>query len=118
MYKYSFDPKKCEICGGKCCTGESGYIWISEDEIINLAKFLKVDTARFKSKFLYRVGLRFSIKEMPYKDGYACIFFNKITKKCKIYDFRPNQCKTFPFWSYFKTHFKELEEECLGVSPL
>ncbi|CUU75212.1 Uncharacterised protein [Campylobacter hyointestinalis] len=26
-FKYGFDPSFCQICGGKCCTGESGYIY-------------------------------------------------------------------------------------------
>ncbi|MBF0985426.1 MAG: YkgJ family cysteine cluster protein, partial [Campylobacter sp.] len=27
-FSYEFDASECELCGGKCCTGESGYIWI------------------------------------------------------------------------------------------
>ena len=32
-FGYSFDPSKCSVCKGKCCIGESGYIWISKSEI-------------------------------------------------------------------------------------
>lgn len=115
MYKYKFDPSKCLICGGKCCIGESGYIWISEDEIIKLADFLKISTKKLKDDFLYKEKYKFSIKEIPYNNGYACIFFDQVKKNCSIYEVRPNQCRTFPFWDYFKTNFKELKKECIGV---
>lgn len=114
-FNYSFDPKKCEICGGKCCIGESGYIWVNQDEIKKISEKLKLDLEVFKQEFLIKIKGRYSIKEIPYNDGFACVFFNTDTKKCKIYDCRPNQCKSFPFWNYFKKNFDELEKECIGV---
>ena len=32
-----------------------------------------------------------------------------------IYDARPNQCITFPFWDYYKTRLDELKQECPGI---
>ncbi|MDO8455172.1 MAG: YkgJ family cysteine cluster protein, partial [Sulfurimonas sp.] len=26
-YPYAFDSSACETCQGRCCTGESGYIY-------------------------------------------------------------------------------------------
>ncbi|MDO5046304.1 YkgJ family cysteine cluster protein [Campylobacter sp.] len=117
-FEYEFDFSKCSECGGKCCTGESGYIWISPCEIEALAGFLKLSVDEFKREFLQKCGYKFSIKEKIYKDGYACIFFDEINQNCSVYEFRPKQCETFPFWDYFKTHFNELEEECIGIKPL
>jgi Fe-S-cluster containining protein len=34
---------------------------------------------------------------------------------CKIYNSRPKQCRTFPFWEDFKNNTKELIKECPGV---
>ena len=28
-YCFGFDGGKCEECGGKCCAGESGYVFLS-----------------------------------------------------------------------------------------
>lgn len=117
-FEYEFNPQKCDECGGKCCTGESGYIWISTEEIKNLAGFLGLEEDEFRSKFLQKCGYKFSIKEKFYKDGYACVFFDEIKQNCSIYQFRPKQCRSFPFWEHFKTNFDELERECIGVKRL
>ncbi|ANE35817.1 putative Fe-S cluster-containing protein [Campylobacter iguaniorum] len=117
-FSYCFDPQKCQSCGGKCCTGENGYIWIDEDEMSKLSRYLDLDIANFKSIFTYQVGVRFSLKEKEYNGGFACVFFNEKDLNCGIYEYRPKQCKTFPFWSYFKKNYNELEKECIGVKQL
>ncbi|MDA3078083.1 YkgJ family cysteine cluster protein [Campylobacter sp. JMF_06 NA1] len=114
-FDYTFDSSACESCGGKCCTGESGYIWINDAEIEKLSEFMGIDKANFICVFLERVGNKFSIKEKPYLDGMACVFFDEKHRNCGIYEYRPNQCRTFPFWEYFKEHKDELEKECIGV---
>ena len=35
-----------------------------------------------------------------------------------IFASKEEQCRTFPFWEYFKTHQKELEKECIGICYL
>ncbi|ASM38593.1 MAG: YkgJ family cysteine cluster protein [Campylobacter sputorum] len=117
-FDFTFDSGACKKCGGKCCTGESGYIWISKDEIFALCKHLNTSFDDFKHNYLIKVGFRFSLKEKNYNNGKACIFFDEENLNCSIYDFRPNQCKTFPFWSHFKNNFDELERECIGVKKL
>lgn len=117
-YDYSFDESFCDKCGGKCCTGESGYIWIDETEIRNLAEFFGLSRDEFKKLFLYKEAGKFSIKEKPYNGGFACVFFDEKNKNCGVYDFRPSQCRSFPFWDYFKDKIEELEQECIGVKRL
>ena len=117
-FNYEFDSSKCDECGGKCCVGESGYIWISEDEIRSLGEYLGYKTELFKEIFLEKFGNRYSIKEKLYKGGLACIFFDEKNKNCSIYEYRPNQCRSFPFWEHFKGNFKDLERECIGVKQL
>ncbi|MCR4942335.1 MAG: YkgJ family cysteine cluster protein [Campylobacter sp.] len=112
---FEFDPSFCKDCGGKCCTGESGYIWINDTEISALSKHFELCEDEFKKLFLFKENNKFSIKEKPYKDGFACVFFDERNKNCAIYEFRPTQCRTFPFWSHFKQNLKELQEECIGV---
>lgn len=117
-FYYTFDSSKCEKCKGKCCTGESGYIWINDDEISNLSKFLNLNKDEFKNRYLDKFGIRYSIKEAKYKNGFRCVFFDETKLNCSIYEYRPIQCKTFPFWDYFKKNYDELEKECIGVKPL
>lgn len=117
-FNWEFDPGFCEQCGGKCCTGESGLIWINDNEIAALAKYFGISYEDFKQKYLFLYNGKFSIKEKRFNDGYACVFFDENNKNCSIYELRPTQCRSFPFWDYFKTNLKELKEECIGVKFL
>lgn len=117
-FKYGFDESKCESCGGKCCTGESGNIFVNQEEIRLLREHFKLDELEFRERFLRKVGFKFSLKEKEFEDGFACIFFDIKRRNCSIYALRPTQCKAFPFWDYFKTHKKELEKECIGITYL
>lgn len=114
-YNFTFNSDACKTCDGKCCIGESGYIWINSDEILNLSKYLNLTKDVFIAKYLDKFGFRYSLKEIPFENGYACVFFDTNNKSCQIYDLRPNQCKTFPFWEHFKNHQDEVEKECLGI---
>ncbi len=111
-FPYKFNADACMECEGNCCIGESGYIWVTSKEIEKIAEFLKIDIEKFKKLYLIKVGYKYSLKEKKYKNGYACIFFKN---GCTIYPVRPNQCRTFPFWDYFKNNINELINECPGI---
>ncbi len=114
-YPYRFDPNVCESCKGRCCVGESGYIWVNPKEIESICEFLHVGFEDFAHKYLTKVRFRYSLKEKIFDDGYACVFFDEQKKQCGIYEVRPSQCRSFPFWNYFKTRVKEVQEECPGI---
>jgi Fe-S-cluster containining protein len=114
-FDFSFDPAACERCLGYCCTGEPGCIWVNEQEISKIADYLGEDISGFISRYLSRIGRRFIIKEVKIAGSFHCLFFDKETGKCAIYDVRPAQCKTFPFWEYFRDNPEEAVKECPGV---
>ncbi len=114
-FSYSFKPSACSECDGRCCRGESGYIWVNKDEIEKIAKFLKIDEENFRKNYLNRVKYKFTIKEVKIDGEFECVFFDNKTNSCQIYEVRPSQCKTFPFWEHFKTNIKEVKEECIGI---
>jgi Fe-S-cluster containining protein len=118
-YDFTFDGSLCALCQGNCCIGESGYIWISKEEIVKLAQFLNQSVEEFASKHLIKVGYKYSIKEREVAtNNYACDFFDLEKKQCSVYEFRPSQCRTFPFWEYFKTNKEEVFKECLAVQSV
>ena len=118
-YNFAFDSKACESCAGYCCIGESGYIWISKNEIEALAKYLNIDSEILKEKYLFKVGYKYSIKEVTLdENSFACCFFNLERKQCMIYEVRPAQCRTFPFWDYFKINENEVYKECPGIKKI
>lgn len=115
-YDYSFNPNACESCGGNCCTGESGYIYVNQTEIESIATFFELGISEFKKEYLFKNGYKYSIKERIVEDSHDCIFFDRKINGCSIYPVRPKQCRTFPFWPYFKTHKDELKAECPGIT--
>ncbi|MFK2823984.1 YkgJ family cysteine cluster protein [Arcobacter sp. YIC-80] len=118
-FDYSFNPNGCDTCAGKCCIGESGYIWINKTEIEKLAKHLNISIEDVGQKFLLKIGYKYSIKEIQLeKDNYACVFFDLNKKQCSIYEARPTQCRTFPFWDYFKENKEEVFKECPAVKNI
>jgi uncharacterized protein len=114
-FNYAFDPSACNECAGRCCTGESGYIYVNHEEIENIASFLKMDTKEFVHTYLFKKMYKYSIKEKKNGESYECIFYDASSNGCTIYEARPTQCKTFPFWDYYKTRVEELKLECPGI---
>ena len=66
-------------------------------------------------KYLFKKGYKYSLKEIKYNDSHECIFYDRDINGCKIYEARPSQCITFPFWDYYKTRVDELKQECPGI---
>ncbi len=114
-YPYAFDPSACSSCEGRCCTGESGYIYVNKNEIESIAKLLNMQVSDFAKEYLYKKGYKYSIKEIKFNESYECVFYNRETNGCAIYNARPLQCRTFPFWDYYKTRVNELKLECPGI---
>jgi Fe-S-cluster containining protein len=90
---------ECKQCGA-CCSGPNqGYIWVTSPEIKLIADFLKIEPKQLRQKYLRRVGFWTTVIEQPSTKD--CIFLQRTDgpKKCMIYPVRPNQCRTWPFWS-------------------
>lgn len=121
-YNFSFDASQCEECGGKCCIGESGYVFVTIEEMLHIAQTLNLTFEDFAQIYVRKIGYRFSLIEKINEDGYACIFFDSSNKKCRIYEQRPKQCRDFPFWNAHKTsHLTPenlilLQKECRGIN--
>ena len=116
-FLFVFDENQCAKCGGKCCKGESGYIFVTSNEIQKIAESLQMEFDEFCLKFVKKVGYRYSLIEKKEKEGkgYACVFFDEEGGKCQIYENRPKQCKQFPFWECYKKDYEILMKECIGV---
>ena len=114
-FSYAFDPSACAKCGGNCCTGESGNIFVSVTEISAIAKLLEMEEGEFRRTYLRKEAYRYSLKEKKVNGSYDCVFFDRSRNGCSIYTARPLQCRTFPFWDYFRHRIDELKDECPGI---
>jgi Fe-S-cluster containining protein len=86
----------CTRCSS-CCRHESGFVFLSEADVYGMAARLGVDYQGFLETYCRWVPWeggadRLSLKE---KSNYDCIFWRQ---GCLVYEERPIQCKTFPFW--------------------
>jgi Fe-S-cluster containining protein len=85
----------CSQCGD-CCTGAPGFVWVNGEEIRALAdEVTGGDIDEFERLYVRKVGIRKSLVEFPNGD---CVFFDGESRKCTVYNARPRQCKTWPFW--------------------
>lgn len=106
---------ECTGCG-KCCSGAPGFVWVDEQEIRELATHLKMEVEHFENKFVRQVGNAMSLVEYP--DG-DCIFLDPVSRHCTVYEHRPIQCRTWPFWNSnleTKRDWKDAALDCPGCN--
>ena len=91
----------CTQCGN-CCTGPAGYVWFTDEDAARMADRLGVDKSTFYRKYARKLRGRWSLIEQKTEHGYDCIFLDRKSEPgkalCSIYDARPAQCRTWPFW--------------------
>ncbi|HTG01659.1 MAG TPA: YkgJ family cysteine cluster protein [Nitrospirota bacterium] len=99
---------------GKCCIsrGKYGYVYVSFNDRRRMARFFKMSLESFTKKYVVREEGWFQLKY----EGKDCPFLHK--NRCSIYEARPWQCRTWPFWpenmnaAVWK---KEVADYCPGV---
>jgi uncharacterized protein len=83
----------CTRCG-HCCTGEPGFVWVSDDEIDAIAAFRRQTRGEILGLYTKVAQRKRSLRE---KENGDCVFYEQ-GAGCTIYDVRPRQCRTWPFW--------------------
>lgn len=85
----------CTGCG-KCCYGDPNthYIAISDREAVSIQRYLKISRETFFDT--YTEVLPWRGRGIQLRPDGACPFL--FEGKCQIYQQRPAQCKTYPFW--------------------
>lgn len=105
---------KCTGCG-KCCTGSPGYVFLGESDLHRLSSHLSLSLESFISRYVRRVDNRLSLIDRPGSDH--CIFLKD--KQCSVYEARPIQCRTFPWWVdqiRDEASWKAAGEHCEGIN--
>lgn len=101
----------CQRCG-KCCGREPGFVWVTEDELERMSKFLGLRRYVFVTAYLGRAGNRWSLRE---KANLDCVMYDG---GCRVYPVRPRQCRSFPFWEVnlsSRASWQRLGSRCPGV---
>jgi Fe-S-cluster containining protein len=106
---------ECTVCG-RCCTthGEYAYVYVYDDEVLDLARFLEMTPREFRRKYTF-------VDEDGWRQlgfsGDRCVFLSE-SGQCGVYEARPVQCRTFPFWPEMILNGRwtpEAREMCEGL---
>jgi Fe-S-cluster containining protein len=88
-----FSCRRCSFC----CRAGPGFVFLSKSDALNISKTLDMPLQEFIQVYCRWVDWgsekRLSLKE---KTSLDCIFWKD---GCAIYEARPTQCKTYPFWA-------------------
>lgn len=106
----------CVRCN-QCCSGQPGYVWLSQKDLEALSNYLHVSKRTFALEYCRPVNigiiLTLSLKE---KKNHDCIFLGR--DGCMVYEARPAQCRTYPFWESVLEDEQRWTEEgnaCPGI---
>ena len=99
---------------GACCTRHEdyAYVYLTTDDIRRISKHLGMSRREFLNEYTVlddgEVVLKMVEPECPLLDGW----------RCTVYEVRPVQCRTFPFWTENlrnRAAWKRVGEFCPGI---
>ena len=112
----------CVRCSN-CCRYESGYVYLSKNDLCRLADEFKMDLNEFIKIWCRWVPIdnsrdRLSLKE---KSNFDCIFWGNRDGEegCEVYKLRPLQCRAFPFWNHIilsEDAWNNAKLKCPGIN--
>jgi Fe-S-cluster containining protein len=105
----------CARCSA-CCRYESGFVFLSEDDLTSLVKALNLPRREVEGLYCTWIPSgavdRLSLKEKP---NFDCVFWNG---GCSVYESRPLQCRAFPFWDSILADagaWERAAQDCPGI---
>lgn len=104
---------ECTACGN-CCKGP-GYVWVRPLEIRRMARALGLCEEEFSRRYVSRVDARLSLTDRGSQE--RCVLLGD-DDRCAVYDARPDQCRSFPFWREHlrkRSAWEALGKDCPGI---
>ena len=89
-------------------------MWLSEADIYQLASALQQEAHEVVERFVTRQEGRWALNEDPQSGD--CVFLKE--RRCTLYEGRPRQCRTFPWWPSTlesEARWGEVRRVCEGV---
>ena len=108
---------QCQPGCTACCT-QSGDVYLTDDDVDRIARYLKLTPEEFRTRHCETDDGDLRLAGPSEK---PCQFVEE--GGCSIYEVRPLQCRTFPFWPEnvrSKRAWKNLCPHCpgIGVGPV
>lgn len=112
-----------ESCGGKCCTRswsvQAPFVFLTKGNVDAISEYLGNPPEAFASYGEFEFT-RFS--KAPTRQWFLKLTDDGVCRflkfgKCMIYEVRPTQCRTYPFWpeNMNQSAFKNEGRHCPGI---
>ena len=105
---------QCTGCG-QCCTGSPGYVYLSLPDVERFAEHFQCTPQEFVEQYARLEGDQYALLDR--EESYDCIFLKD--KQCTVYNARPVQCRTFPWWIHHlrkPEDWEEASKRCEGIN--
>jgi Fe-S-cluster containining protein len=80
-----------------CCRHDPGYVFLSKKDLDRMLAYFNLEAEAFVKKYCRWVDQgEEKVLSLVEKANFDCIFWDE---GCTIYQARPDQCRTYPFWS-------------------
>lgn len=89
-------------------------MWVDPRERAAIAERLGVPLSEFEREYCRRVLSRVSLRERSNGD---CFLLSE--GRCRVYEVRPRQCRTYPFWKEILSSpqtWESAAQECPGIN--
>ncbi len=107
----------CQSGCVRCCDVQ-GYVYLSEQDLRQAARYLHLAAAEFERRYIYRTRHLLRLRKPKQKQ---CQFLTEAG--CSIHPAKPTQCRLFPFWPELlesPVEWVKTARRCpgIGVGPL
>lgn len=105
---------KCTGCG-KCCTGSPGYVYLSHQDLARFSTHFGLTEMEFTQKYTRFIDGQYALLDKPGSND--CLFLKN--NQCTVYEARPTQCRTFPWWVYHlrePSDWEDAAKRCEGIN--
>src|SRR3954463_9076679 len=80
---------QCQSGCIKCCE-QQGFVYLTEDDITRLAKFVNITPTVFEKRYVYRTK---NLRRLRVPREVQCVFLK--SDGCSVHPAKPLQCRTF-----------------------
>lgn len=110
----NFSCQRCSFC----CGHSPGFVYLSKNDLLSLCRHCGMDIRNFIEKYCRWVDYYYgeTVLALLEKKNYDCIFWEN---GCSVYEARPVQCSTYPFWAWMlkdRATWNECANECPGMN--
>jgi Fe-S-cluster containining protein len=100
--------------GCTACCDTSGFVFLTEEDLLRAAAFLAITAAEFEKRYVYRTRHVIRLRKPAEKQ---CPFLEPGVG-CTIHPAKPTQCRLFPFWPELvenRRNWRRAGQRCPGI---